>query len=1083
MPERATRVQTIFLAAVELPPDERAALLDRECGEDTQLRDRVWALLKAHDDPGSFLEVHSSGAEVLPTVDQAPITERPGTTIGRYKLLEQIGEGGFGVVYMAEQTEPVHRKVAVKIIKPGMDTKEVIARFEAERQALALMDHPHIAKVLDAGATESQRPYFVMELVRGVPITDYCDQNHLSARQRLELFDSVCRAVQHAHQKGIIHRDIKPTNVLVTMRDDTAVPKVIDFGVAKATNQKLTERTLFTGYAQMLGTPLYMSPEQAQMNELDVDTRSDIYSLGVLLYELLTGTTPFDRRRLREAAYDDLLRIIREEEPHKPSTRISTLGESATRVSAHRQTDPKSLSRMLHGELDWIVMKALEKDRTRRYESANGLAADVRRYLADAAVSACPPSAAYRFRKFARRNKAVLGTLAMIGVVLVAASVFSTWQAIRAMRAEDAAQASLRNANLARSEADSQRERAEAARADSELQRQRAEAEAQAADHARERESAERERAEANFLKAREAVDRYFTMVSENTLLDRPDLDGLRQELLEGALQYYEDFAQQRADDPQLRTELVAARFRIAQLRNAMGRADWLESVQRGIGTAEQLAMDGVDVSHHSAWRAGIVTLSQNEQLSGEDTAVLPAFQKGAKVWETFVQRYPDVPGLQNDLATMYLVIGAAHDDPLASYASYKRAREILEGLVREYPATAGYRLRLAVLLHEFAFGLKSIGNLDRAKEEWRRSIDLLENLAAELPDAPVYRHSLAESMHTLAGALAKTDQHAEAEVLWARAIEIRQKLTTEFPDVPRYWERLSASYRFLGRHLTRVGRHKDAAEEFRGEIDALRKAIAEAPRTSSYRMQLFHAQRWLGFQHWELGRLDEANDAFHEALAIIEDRVAESPDDHNQRSWQARHFVDLARLLGDRGETGQAEELFDQSAAILEELVAEHPDVQRYASELEHTDIAISGNLIDRYKATTDGSDERSALIARIEKYVERCRKRINKRPENPTYYNALAWVVANTEGDLDEAILLSHKSIELARGSETWNSKGVASLLDTLAHCYFAKGDYAGALEYQEEAAALDTKSKSIRQALTRFRAALADGEGEIE
>jgi WD40 repeat protein/serine/threonine protein kinase len=339
--------------------------------------------------------------------------------IGPYKLLEQIGEGGFGVVFMAEQTQPVRRKVALKVLKPGMDTRQVVARFEAERQALALMDHPHIARVFDGGATPSGRPYFVMELVKGVPITDFCDQNRLTPRQRLELFIPVCQAVQHAHQKGIIHRDLKPSNVLVSVRDTTPVPKVIDFGVAKALGEELTDKTLFTGFAQMIGTPLYMSPEQAGQSGLDIDTRSDIYSLGVLLYELLTSTTPLDKTRLKEANYDEIRRIVREEEPPKPSTRISTLGQAATVVSTNRQSDPRKLSQFVRGELDWIVMKALEKDRNRRYETAVAFAADVQRYLHDEPVQACPPSAMYHFRKFALRNKPALLTASVVALAVL----------------------------------------------------------------------------------------------------------------------------------------------------------------------------------------------------------------------------------------------------------------------------------------------------------------------------------------------------------------------------------------------------------------------------------------------------------------------------------------------------------------------------------------------------------------------------------------------------------------------------------------------------------------------------------------
>lgn len=358
------------------------------------------------------------------TIDYSGVTDRVGAIIGRYKLLERIGEGGFGVVYMAEQQNPIRRKVALKVIKPGIDTRPVIARFEAERQALALMDHENIAKVLDAGATESGRPYFVMELVHGVPITEFCDKNQFTPRDRLELFVNVCRAVQHAHTKGIIHRDIKPTNVLVTLHEGVPMPKVIDFGVAKATGQQLTEKTLFTNFAQMVGTPLYMSPEQAEMTSIDVDTQSDVYSLGVLLYELLTGTTPLDSDRLKKAGFDEVRRIIREEETLRPSTRLSTMGEQARSISAQARgkSDARELRQLMRGELDWIVMKALEKERSRRYETPNALARDIEHYLRDEPVEACPPSAWYRFRKFARRRKALLGLMSGIALAVIVAA-------------------------------------------------------------------------------------------------------------------------------------------------------------------------------------------------------------------------------------------------------------------------------------------------------------------------------------------------------------------------------------------------------------------------------------------------------------------------------------------------------------------------------------------------------------------------------------------------------------------------------------------------------------------------------------
>ena len=400
----------VFNVALELPVLDRPAYLARACAGDDALRLRVEELLKASEESSGCLDDPSAVSHCPGETVRFPISpaEKPGDRIGRYKLLQQIGEGGCGVVYMAEQEEPVHRRVALKVIKLGMDTKQVIARFEAERQALALMDHPNIAKVLDAGATDTGRPYFVMELVRGVKITDYCDDNNLSTKERLELFIQVCHAIQHAHQKGIIHRDIKPSNILVTINDPDKIgmPKVIDFGIAKATSGRLTDKTLFTAFEQFIGTPAYMSPEQAVMTSLDIDTRSDIYSLGVLLYELLTGKTPFDQKELIEAGLDEMRRTIRETEPLKPSTRLGTmLDAERTMTAQHRNTDAPKLIHLLCGDLDWIVMKSLEKDRARRYETANGMATDINRHLNDEPIVARPPNNIYRFRKAVQRNK------------------------------------------------------------------------------------------------------------------------------------------------------------------------------------------------------------------------------------------------------------------------------------------------------------------------------------------------------------------------------------------------------------------------------------------------------------------------------------------------------------------------------------------------------------------------------------------------------------------------------------------------------------------------------------------------------
>jgi serine/threonine protein kinase len=434
----ADRLIEVFTEAkTQAAGAERDRFVAGACRDDPALRTQVLTLLAAHDGAGDFLK----HAQLSLSPASVP-TEKPGDRIGRYKLLQQIGEGGCGVVYMAEQEEPVRRRVALKVIKLGMDTKQVIARFEAERQALALMDHPNIAKVLDAGAAETGRPYFVMELVRGIKITEFCDDNRLSTEDRLKLFIQVCQAIQHAHQKGVIHRDIKPSNILVTINDGVPVPKVIDFGIAKATQGRLTDQTLFTAFEQFIGTPAYMSPEQAVLTSLDVDTRSDIYSLGVLLYELLTGDTPFDAKELCAAGLEEMRRTIREKEPARPSTRLRAMMEGElTTTAKHRHTDAPKLIHLLRGDLDWIVMKALEKDRARRYETANGLVRDVERFLADEPVVARPASNFYRFQKLARRNKLAFVAAGAVAAALIIGLAASTWEYVKERKAEKQARA------------------------------------------------------------------------------------------------------------------------------------------------------------------------------------------------------------------------------------------------------------------------------------------------------------------------------------------------------------------------------------------------------------------------------------------------------------------------------------------------------------------------------------------------------------------------------------------------------------------------------------------------------------------
>ncbi len=754
--------ETLFAAVLEQPRAERSRFLEEACGDDAALLQRLRILLAAHEKAVGILDQPAETAGYVPTSEQV------GTVIaGRYKLLEQIGEGGMGTVWVAEQTQPVRRKVALKLIKAGMDSKSVLARFEAERQALALMDHPNIAKVLDGGTTESGRPFFVMEYVKGVPFTKYCDDARLSIAERLALFVPVCQAVQHAHQKGIIHRDLKPSNILVCLYDGQPVPKVIDFGLAKAMHQSLTEQTLHTAHGVMVGTPLYMSPEQAEFNNLDVDTRTDIYALGVILYELLTGTTPLENRRFKAAAWQEVLRLIKEEEPTRPSTRLSGSG-SLPSVAAQRRLEPVKLTKLVRGELDWIVMKCLEKDRGRRYETANGLARDLGRYLQDEPVEACPPSTVYRLRKFVRKHRAGLATAAALAALLLLGAAVSTWQAVRARRAEAAARDRLAETEAARAAEAEQRRLAEAAE-------QKARAAAVA-------EQKSKETAQARAAETQTVLDFVEKQVFAAAQPQRQG-SGLGREVtlrraIEAALPFVDkSFRDQPLIEARLRTTLGSSFHSLGENKIAA------EQFQ----TARTIYTKHRGPDHPDTLRSTLHLADSYLRLGGRSAEALKLCEETLPLMKAKLgPDHPDTLWSMNSLAWCYAALGR-HADAL------KLREEVLAlqkaKLGPDHPNTLGTMLARpssyfyigrradALKLHEEALAL------GKAK------------LGSDHPDT-------LWSMNDLANSYAALGRHADALKLREETLALQKaKLGPDHIDTLRSMSNLALSYGVLGRH------------------------------------------------------------------------------------------------------------------------------------------------------------------------------------------------------------------------------------------------------------------------------------------
>jgi eukaryotic-like serine/threonine-protein kinase len=690
--------ETLFQEALSRSPEERSAFVERACAGRPELRAAVEALLAAHEKLGNILDrpkaqtVDSGPGAAHPdaTLEHTPGPDDPSSAAtgtadyrseseagiviaGRYTLQQKIGEGGMGEVWVAKQTEPVKRKVALKLIKTGMDSKAVLQRFEQERQALAMMDHPNIAKVLDGGLTPTGQPFFVMELVNGPPLTKFCDEARLTPRERLEVFVPICQAVQHAHQKGIVHRDLKPANILVTIIDGKPIPKVIDFGVAKATGGRLTDESMSTQFGSVIGTLEYMSPEQAGFSGADIDTRADIYSLGVILYELLTGLRPIDGKRLRNAALTEMIRIIQEEEPSKPSTRLST-EESLPSLAALRHIEPRKLMALLRGELDWVVMKCLEKHRERRYETANALARDIQRYLADEAVEARPPSAGYRFGKSLRRHRGPVVAASLVLLALVGGIVGTTAGMIRA--------------DQRRVEADEARGR-EAARAEGERL-------------ARHQEAEQRAKAEKARDRTRQALDAMTSSVTGDSLTTQKEISSEQKKFLTEVLTYYQEFAGEKADDESSRARTAAAAFRVGLIEHRLGR-------RAEAAAAYRLAIDGntnlaaefpaVPLYRQELARSGINLGSMLANL-GKRSEAAEQYRKALDIQENLAAEFPAVPEHRRRLAQSHYVLGlllAGLGKRPEGEEQYRKALTIQEKLDVEFPAVPEYREDLAL--------------------------------------------------------------------------------------------------------------------------------------------------------------------------------------------------------------------------------------------------------------------------------------------------------------------------------------------------------------------------------------------------